>query len=78
MHRLFPTTRATKRSRSAREIELLREFEIDLVVMASCRQNLSEQMIKALPMRIIDVHHSLLPAFQGGRLTTRAAVATSN
>ena len=66
-YRLFPITKATKSEQEAREIELLREFEIDLVVMARYMQILSDQMIKAFPMRIINIHHSFLPAFQGGR-----------
>jgi formyltetrahydrofolate deformylase len=66
-YRLFPITKATKSEQESREIELLREFEIDLVVMARYMQILSEQMIQAFPMRIINIHHSFLPAFQGSR-----------
>ena len=66
-YRLFPITKETKSEQEAREIELLREYEIELVVMARYMQILSDQMIKAFPMRIINIHHSFLPAFQGGR-----------
>jgi len=66
-YHVFPITPETKESQEAREIELLREHGIDLVVMARYMQILSARMIEAFPMRIINIHHSFLPAFQGGR-----------
>jgi formyltetrahydrofolate deformylase len=66
-YRIFPITPETKTEQEAREIELLRDYSIDLVVMARYMQILSDQMIEAFPMRIINIHHSFLPAFQGGR-----------
>jgi len=66
-YHVFPVTPETKAAQEAREIELLRDHEIDLVVMARYMQILSPRMIEAFPMRIINIHHSFLPAFQGGR-----------
>ena len=66
-YHVFPITPETKADQEAREIALLREHAIDLVVMARYMQILSEQMIDAFPMRIINIHHSFLPAFQGGK-----------
>ncbi len=66
-YRIYPITKETKAEQERREIELLNEYEIDLVVMARYMQILSEQMIDAFPMRIINIHHSFLPAFQGGK-----------
>jgi formyltetrahydrofolate deformylase len=66
-YHVFPITSETKRDQEKKEIELLREHSIDLVVMARYMQILSDQMIDAFPMRIINIHHSFLPAFQGGR-----------
>ncbi|MGB0618370.1 MAG: formyltetrahydrofolate deformylase [Myxococcota bacterium] len=66
-YRVYPITKETKADQERREIELLNEYEIDLVVMARYMQILSEQMIDAFPMRIINIHHSFLPAFQGGK-----------
>jgi len=66
-YRIFPITPETKDAQEAAEIELLREYEIDLVVMARYMQILSKRMISAFPTRIINIHHSFLPAFQGGR-----------
>ncbi len=66
-YRVFPITPQTKEAQEEKEIELLRDHEIDLVVMARYMQILSPRMIEAFPMRIINIHHSFLPAFQGGR-----------
>jgi len=66
-YHVFPITPETKKEQEAAEIALLREHGIDLVVMARYMQILSEQMMDAFPMRIINIHHSFLPAFQGGR-----------
>ncbi len=66
-YRVYPITKETKADQERKEIELLNQYEIDLVVMARYMQILSEQMIAAFPMRIINIHHSFLPAFQGGR-----------
>jgi len=66
-YRVYPITKETKASQEEKEIALLQEYGIDLVVMARYMQILSEQMIDAFPMRIINIHHSFLPAFQGGK-----------
>ncbi|MBC8187514.1 MAG: formyltetrahydrofolate deformylase [Proteobacteria bacterium] len=66
-YHLFPITTETKEEQERQEIELLREHDIDLVVMARYMQILSKQMMHAYPMKIINIHHSFLPAFQGGR-----------
>jgi formyltetrahydrofolate deformylase len=49
------------------QIELLRLHRIDLVVLARYMQILSPQFVAAFPQRIINVHHSLLPAFCGAQ-----------
>jgi formyltetrahydrofolate deformylase len=66
-YHVFPITANTKTDQELKEIELLRKYEIDLVVMARYMQILSKTMIDAFPMRIINIHHSFLPAFQGGK-----------
>jgi len=64
---VFPITKETKREQEQAEALLLRENEIDLVVMARYMQILSEQFTEAFPQRVINIHHSFLPAFIGGR-----------
>ncbi|MGH0036652.1 MAG: formyltetrahydrofolate deformylase [Myxococcota bacterium] len=64
---VFPITRDDKREQEERELALLKESEIDLVVLARYMQVLSNEFIEHYPARIINIHHSFLPAFMGGR-----------
>ena len=63
----FPVTKETKAEVEAEQIELLREQNIDLVVLARYMQILSPTFVQAFPNRIINIHHSFLPAFVGAR-----------
>lgn len=65
--RLFPITPDNKAEQEARELALLEEFSIDLVVLARYMQVLSPTLINAFRSRIINIHHSFLPAFPGCR-----------
>jgi formyltetrahydrofolate deformylase len=62
---VFPITPETKAAQEKAELELLRQRNIDLVVLARYMQILSPEMVLALPERIINIHHSFLPAFVG-------------
>lgn len=64
---LFPITKDTKQAQEAAEIELMQEHDVDTVILARYMQILSPQMINAFPNRIINIHHSFLPAFPGAR-----------
>jgi formyltetrahydrofolate deformylase len=66
-YHVFPITPETKRAQEDAELELLKEQGIDLVVLARYMQVLSPAFIAHHPARIINIHHSFLPAFQGGR-----------
>ena len=66
-YHVFPVSPETKAGQEARELALLREKAIDLVVLARYMQVLSPAFLEAFPMRIINIHHSFLPAFQGGK-----------
>ncbi|MBV1905353.1 MAG: hypothetical protein KUG75_04695 [Pseudomonadales bacterium] len=50
-----------------KEIELLKLHKIELVVMARYMQILSDEFINVFPHRIINIHHSTLPAFVGAK-----------
>lgn len=63
----FPITGATKEAQEEAEIAMLREHNIDLVVLARYMQILSPRLTEAFPNRIINIHHSFLPAFPGAR-----------
>lgn len=49
------------------EMELLRKENISFIVLARYMQIISEDMIKAYPHHIINIHHSFLPAFVGAK-----------
>jgi len=64
---LFPITRDNKREQEAREIARIEALGIDLVVLARYMQVLSGDFVARHPGRIINIHHSFLPAFMGGK-----------
>ena len=63
----LPVTPATKTEVEARQLALLAEHSIDLIVLARYMQVLSPAFVDDYPRRIINVHHSFLPAFTGAR-----------
>ena len=71
-YRVYPITRETKREQEEREVELLEAMQIDLVVLARYMQVLTADFIDRFPARIINIHHSFLPAFMGSRPYHRA------
>ncbi len=62
-----PVRREDKRAAEQEQLRLLREAELDIVVLARYMQILSPEFVRAYPSRIINVHHSFLPAFIGAR-----------
>jgi formyltetrahydrofolate deformylase len=63
----YPVTRDTKAAQEARLLDLFDSHGVDLVVMARYMQILSPGFCARYPARIINIHHSFLPAFPGGR-----------
>ncbi len=64
---LFPITKANKQEQERQEMELLAKYNITFIVLARYMQVISEQMIATYPNRIINIHHSFLPAFIGAK-----------
>ena len=64
---VFPITRDTKREQEEREIQRIEALGVDLVVLARYMQVLSGEFVARYPGRIINIHHSFLPAFMGGK-----------
>ncbi|KAA4693917.1 formyltetrahydrofolate deformylase [Bacteroides intestinalis] len=64
---LFPITKETKEEQEKKEMELLAKHKVNFIVLARYMQVISERMIDAYPNRIINIHHSFLPAFVGAR-----------
>lgn len=63
----IPVTKENKPTAEARQLQLLRESKIDLIVLARYMQVLSSDFIRHYPQRIINIHHSFLPAFIGAK-----------
>lgn len=68
----IPVTPQTKDEAERRQLELLQEHGTDLVVLARYMQVLSAGFVMRYPRRVINVHHSFLPAFSGSSPHRRA------
>lgn len=66
-YEVIPVTRQNKEEMEAIEFELLNRYQIDFIVLARYMQVLSEDFINRYPNRIINIHHSFLPAFVGAK-----------
>ncbi|MBM4154329.1 MAG: formyltetrahydrofolate deformylase [Lentisphaerae bacterium] len=64
---VFPITAETKAAQEARELDLLRSNGVDFIVLARYMQIVSADFIGHFPNRIINIHHSFLPAFAGAK-----------
>ncbi|MBW8781750.1 MAG: formyltetrahydrofolate deformylase [Verrucomicrobia bacterium] len=72
-YHVIPVTAATKAESEARQLALLRSLDVELVVLARYMQVLSDDFLKAFARPVINIHHSFLPAFAGGRPYHQAA-----
>lgn len=63
----LPMTKATKAEQEAKQIELLQEHKVDLIILARYMQIVSGNFISHFPNKIINIHHSFLPAFVGSK-----------
>jgi formyltetrahydrofolate deformylase len=70
---VIAVTAATKASGEAAQLKLLRELDVDLVILARYMQVLSDDFLKTFARPVINIHHSFLPAFAGGRPYHQAA-----
>ena len=68
----LPVTRDTKAEQEARVLNLLAENGIDVVVLARYMQILTPRFVEAYRDRLINIHHSFLPAFAGADPYRRA------
>lgn len=63
----FPVTRDNKSETEEKEIALLKQNNIDLVVLARYMQILSPRFVSEFRNKVINIHHSFLPAFAGAK-----------
>jgi len=70
---VFPMTKETKRER---EDDILQRLDgnVDVIILARYMQILTGAFVARYPARIINIHHSFLPAFVGGRPYEQAAL----
>jgi formyltetrahydrofolate deformylase len=62
-----PVTSETKLAAEARQCEILRGLRVNLVVLARYMQVLSADFLEKVAVPVINIHHSFLPAFAGGK-----------
>ena len=62
-----PVTKETKAEAETQQLELLKKHQIDSIVLARYMQIVSHRLVDAFPTQIINLHHSLLPAFPGAK-----------
>ena len=72
--RHLPVTKETRDEQERQLLGLVDDLGIELVVLARYMQILSAGVCDALPGRIINIHHSFLPSFRGGRPYEQAYV----
>ena len=63
----FEKNRDNSREKEQFELSLLKEHKVDFIVLARYMQVLSEYFISIYPDKIINIHHSFLPAFPGAK-----------
>ena len=64
---LFPINAANKLAQEQTEIDLLKAYHVDTIILARYMQILSPEFLKHFPFRVLNIHHSFLPAFPGAR-----------
>jgi len=69
----IPVTAATKAAGEAEQLALLRSLDVELVVLARYMQVLSDDFLGKFGRPVINIHHSFLPAFAGGKPYHQAA-----
>ncbi|MEK6476178.1 formyltetrahydrofolate deformylase [Catalinimonas sp. 4WD22] len=65
-YHVFPISKENRLEQEEKEIALLKEHQIDTIVLARYMQIISPQFVAKYPNKIINIHHSFLPAFIGG------------
>ncbi|TKG91210.1 formyltetrahydrofolate deformylase [Puteibacter caeruleilacunae] len=63
----IPITKDNKADQEKVQLELLKKYKVDFVVLARYMQVLSDNFINHYPDKIINIHHSFLPAFPGAK-----------
>jgi formyltetrahydrofolate deformylase len=68
----IPVEKEKKKEAEIQQFALFDKYKVDFIVLARYMQILSEDFVKRYPKRVINIHHSFLPAFIGARPYHRA------
>ena len=63
----IPVEKNDKDEAEKKQLKLLKSYKVDCIVLARYMQILSSKLLDAYPNRIINIHHSFLPAFPGAK-----------
>ncbi len=63
----IPVIKNSKEKAELKQLELLQKYEVNCIVLARYMQILSSRIIDVYPSKIINIHHSFLPAFPGAK-----------
>ncbi|MDG2371405.1 MAG: formyltetrahydrofolate deformylase [Flavobacteriaceae bacterium] len=63
----IPVTKETKKEAEQEQLKLLKKQNVDFIVLARYMQIISSELIQYYPNKIINIHHSFLPAFPGAK-----------
>ncbi len=63
----IPITKNTKDEAENQQLALLKKYQIDFIVLARYMQIVTAKIINEYPNKIINIHHSFLPAFAGAK-----------
>lgn len=64
---VFPKNKDNKKEQEKKEVELLKKHNVNFIVLARYMQIVSKWFIEQYPNKIINIHHSFLPAFPGAK-----------
>lgn len=68
----IPANKDIRKDTEQQQIELMEQYDVDLLVLARYMQILTPEFVAHFPNQIINIHHSFLPAFIGARPYERA------
>jgi formyltetrahydrofolate deformylase len=63
----IPVNQHNKVEKELEQIRLIKEYKADFIVLARYMQILSNDFVSQFPNKIINIHHSFLPAFKGAK-----------
>lgn len=63
----IPVSKENKKEAEEKQLEILKQYQVDFIVLARYMQIVSSKLIDLYPSKIINIHHSFLPAFPGAK-----------